>query len=126
MPLKAGKLNDFAGSMAEDMEQAFRTLWPQVMQTPYPGMNEHMKMFFLAIAQGVVRHLVDNADAINVNIHPESAHTHPYDLSPGDATYRGNNSSLNTWNDQYLQHEHNPQPGAAHLHNNNVTIDETT
>lgn len=70
MPLKAGSKNrndDFINSMAEAMEKAFEAEWPHIMGSEaLPPSNEQMQLLFIAIAQGIVRHLVENPGSFNV------------------------------------------------------------
>ena len=62
MALKAGTLTDFDDSMAEAMENALATLWLAKTGDPLPAATqEDRRLMFVAIAQGVVRHLKDNA-----------------------------------------------------------------
>lgn len=70
MALIAGTSNtDYSGSMAEAIENAFKQEWLKVMNTDKePESNEQMKLLFVAIAQGVVKHLVDNQEAFKVDI----------------------------------------------------------
>jgi hypothetical protein len=67
----SGKPADFAGSMAEAMEEALNKL----LKNETPSMNRFevntnsqeardRRRLFVAIAQGIVRHLKDNADAL--------------------------------------------------------------
>ena len=50
-------------------ENAFLKEWPVIMgnEKPAPEGNDQMRLMFIAIAQGVVRHLLDNEAAITVN-----------------------------------------------------------
>lgn len=68
--LKAGTTGDLENSMAEAMVTAFQTEWAKIMDEdqPPPDFTPQMKLMFIAIAQGVVKHLVDNAGAIKVNV----------------------------------------------------------
>jgi hypothetical protein len=60
MALKAGTVLDFAGSMAEAIENALVIEWPRALGVPFPGVgNAYVKVFCAAMAQGVVRHLKD-------------------------------------------------------------------
>lgn len=65
MPLKPGKRpqTDFLGSMAEAIEKVFEHEWHNRYgyHLPVRG-REDRKLLFVAIAQGVVKHLVDNSD----------------------------------------------------------------
>ena len=70
MTLKPGSVTDFANSMAEAIEQAFKSEWQRMKRTPLlEAGEEDRKILFSAIAQGVVRHLkekVGNAFKIHV------------------------------------------------------------
>ncbi len=62
MTLKAGTLTDFDDSMAEAMENALANLWLAKTGQALPSATqEDRRLMFIAIAQGVVRHLKDNA-----------------------------------------------------------------
>ncbi|UCF91866.1 MAG: hypothetical protein JSW39_26945 [Desulfobacterales bacterium] len=62
MELKAGTLDDFNNSMAAAIESAFERVWSDRMGTPLPDeTRDDRRMMFVAIAQGVIRHLKDNA-----------------------------------------------------------------
>lgn len=76
MSLKAGSktettpgVDPYADSMAQAIENAFLKEWPVIMgkEKPAPEGNDQMRLMFIAIAQGVVRHLLDNESAITVN-----------------------------------------------------------
>ncbi len=69
MALKAGTVADFNSSMAEAMEQALAQEYQRLKQATLPDMGEEdRRMLFVAIAQGVVRHLRDNAGAFSVAV----------------------------------------------------------
>jgi hypothetical protein len=60
--LKAGSKGDLSGSMAEAMETAFKKEWRKYMGEDPPTVGaDYRLLLFAAIAQGVVRHLVDQA-----------------------------------------------------------------
>lgn len=74
MALKPGKRTDpdthpdpnkiFANSMAGAIEKVFEKEWLEKYGYPLPRRGrEDRKIFYVAIAQGVVKHLVDNAEA---------------------------------------------------------------
>jgi hypothetical protein len=71
--LKAGGFDStaFASSMAEAMEQALNVLLPQVdlpqVSTDDTAETRDRRAMFLAIAQGVVNHLVANAGAFEIH-----------------------------------------------------------
>lgn len=70
MPLKAGTIADFSGSMAEAMEQAFEAAWQAAKGAPLPGAGKDDRRLLLsAIAQGVVKHLMEQAgDAFEIGV----------------------------------------------------------
>jgi hypothetical protein len=70
MELKAGTLDDFNNSMAAAIESAFERVWNDRMGTPLPDeTRDDRRMMFVAIAQGVIRHLKDNAvQGLNVDV----------------------------------------------------------
>lgn len=70
MPLKAGTHSDLANSMAEDIERAFLQEWPAVMgDVPAPSpLSPEMRLLFVSIAQGVIRHLQDNPSSFRVEV----------------------------------------------------------
>ncbi len=68
MPIKAGTVDDFAGSMAEAMENALKEEYQAVKNEAMPGMGEEdRRMLLCAISQGVVRYLKDNLDAFELS-----------------------------------------------------------
>lgn len=77
MALKAGKISqtdpndsDYAGSMAQAMEEAFLKAWPEAMDgAPLPDTdNAYARLLFVAVAQGVLKHLSQHAgDAFEVH-----------------------------------------------------------
>jgi hypothetical protein len=81
MSLKPGKLQDdhtlTPGSMAEKIEKALDELVP-------PGANEERlgrRKLALAIARGVITHLVDNADAFHTTVRNKTG-TGQHEQSP--------------------------------------------
>ena len=83
MALKAGSHgatagsadDDFADSMAQAIEDAFLSEWPKVnpdLPAPPNASSEEplksMRLFFAAVAQGVLRHLHENPDAFHVRV----------------------------------------------------------
>lgn len=69
MALKPGTIEDVSGSMAEEMEQVFRETLPSVVPGADPGRGEaERRLLFVAVAQGVVRHLAANPDAFKVGV----------------------------------------------------------
>ena len=72
MALKAGTLADFDNSMAEDMEDALKVLWlEKTGQALSSTGQDDRRLMFIAIAQGVVKHLKDNAGPafdVSVNV----------------------------------------------------------
>lgn len=64
-------------SMAKAMEDAFLAEWPIAMpDQPVPTVNDQMRLLFVAIAKGVVKHLGDNGSAFQVAIGTANNHTH--------------------------------------------------
>jgi hypothetical protein len=69
LALKSGTLEDFIGSMADEMEQVFREELPVVIPGADPARGEaERRLLFVAVAQGVVKHLVANPDAFKVEV----------------------------------------------------------
>lgn len=70
MALKAGSVDDFNGSMAEAMENAFQSLWAANKDVPLGEAGEtDRQILFSAIAQGVVSYLSDNLnDALDIEV----------------------------------------------------------
>ena len=63
MALKAGTVSNFENSMAEAMETALKAEWAAVKGIPFPDAGEEdRRLLFVAIAQGLVRYLKDNAE----------------------------------------------------------------
>lgn len=69
MPLKAGKQDDFPESMAEDMLIAFKNAWKEYKRECPPNISEeYLQPLFIAVAQGVVKHLNQHADAFYMKV----------------------------------------------------------
>lgn len=72
MAIKAGTVTDFAGSMAEAMEEAMEQEYLAVKGEPLSSQGqEDRRLLLVAIAQGVVRHLKDNLDAWKIEVETE-------------------------------------------------------
>jgi hypothetical protein len=68
MALKPGTINDYDSSMAQAMEEAFLAEWKNAMgDADLPEPNNQMRLMFVAVAQGVVRHLHENPDAFRID-----------------------------------------------------------
>lgn len=69
MPMKAGTVSDFAGSMAEAMENALQQEYEAVKGESLPDLGvEDRRLLLVAIAQGVVRYLKENGDAFQISV----------------------------------------------------------
>ena len=69
MELKAGTSKNLTGSMAEDIQEAFLNTWPTLMgDVPKPAPSDQMKLLFIAVAQGVVKHLKEHPDAFKITV----------------------------------------------------------
>ncbi|MBE9586608.1 hypothetical protein IM792_19320 [Mucilaginibacter sp. JRF] len=68
MALKSGNNNDTNGSMAKAIEDAFLENWPGIMGNAAPESNKQMKLLFIAVAQGVVKHLVAHPEAFEISV----------------------------------------------------------
>jgi len=69
MALNPGTLDNISGSMAEAMEQVFREELPSVVPGANPERGEReRRLLFVAVAQGMVRHLAANPDAFKVAV----------------------------------------------------------
>ena len=68
MALKAGSIQDFANSMAEAMETAFKNEWHAAMgkDADVPVMNNQAHLMFVAVAQGVVNYLKEHHADFNI------------------------------------------------------------
>ena len=79
MPLNPGKIDNssYSGSMAEAIENAFKKAWPSIMNSNLSPTSDQMKLLFIAIAQGVVKHLKENANSFKITIQTSVNHTHP-------------------------------------------------
>jgi len=65
MTLKPGTVDDFAGSMAQAIDEAVKAEWRAVKGTPLPAVSgeEDRKILFSAISKGVVKHLREKVGA---------------------------------------------------------------
>ena len=71
MALKAGR-NSYPGSMAELMESIFK----EQLAKGQPKPSEQMKVLFIAIAEGVVRHLVAHPEAFVITVTQDNNNKH--------------------------------------------------
>jgi hypothetical protein len=69
--LKPGTFSDTVDTMAKAMEAAFLDQWalfnPKLPEPDEKQLNS-MRLFFVAVSQGVVQHLRDNADSFDVEV----------------------------------------------------------
>jgi hypothetical protein len=56
----------FAGSMADEIEQAFNRLLPEPLPTADSRETRDRRRLFVAIAEGVIKHLDSHSPALNV------------------------------------------------------------
>jgi hypothetical protein len=108
--LKPGTFSDTIDTMAKAMEDAFLDQWSLFNPNlPVPGAEsaqlKSMRLFFVAVSQGVVQHLRDNPAAFQVtvqngshshsggaHVHGDGSHTH----SDGAHSQGGNVDQINT------------------------------
>ncbi len=68
MALKPGTILDYENSMAQSMEEAFLAEWPKAMgDAEAPKPNNQMRLMFVAVAQGIVKHLHQNPGAFHID-----------------------------------------------------------
>ncbi|RYY10215.1 MAG: hypothetical protein EOO04_37230 [Chitinophagaceae bacterium] len=67
---KRGPLNEdqYIGSMANAMETAFLKEWEVIMKTDPPALTDHMRLIFIAVAQGVVNHMKASEESIQITM----------------------------------------------------------
>ena len=81
MSLQAGR-NNYSGSMAELMENIFN----EQIAAGKPKSSEQMKVLFIAVAEGVVRHLVAHPEAFVVTVsHDDNRHKATVKIRSTDA-----------------------------------------
>ena len=71
MALIAGtSTENYSGSMAEAIERAFIAEWPAIMgdSAPAPHSNQQMQLLCIAIAKGVIDHLVNHPEAFEIKV----------------------------------------------------------
>ena len=61
-------VSPYVGSMADAMEKAFTAEWPVIMGSNTPEVSDHLRLMFISIAQGVVKHLENNKEAIKIRV----------------------------------------------------------
>ena len=69
MTLKAGTISNYSNSLADAMEDAFLEAWPTIMDSKKPKVNDHLKLMFIAVSQGVIKHLKENPGSFKVEIY---------------------------------------------------------
>ena len=66
---RADGTDGYVNSMAQAMEEAFKQEWPYVMKgADTPAANDQMRLMFIAVARGVVKHLKDNHESFKVTV----------------------------------------------------------
>lgn len=89
--LKAGRLDNFAASLASYMDQAMRNEWQSVKGEPLPGGlgEDDRKILFAAIAQGVLKFLYDHrADLVTGDQIASGSANHHHEMAFTVSTYR--------------------------------------
>jgi len=86
--LHPGKHDQTTGTMAQAMETAFLDQWPHFNgDLPLPAGKQlaALRLFFVAVAQGMVQHLRDHPEAFNVTTASagsgDGSHTHPAEVA---------------------------------------------
>ncbi|MBC8488707.1 MAG: hypothetical protein H8D45_22000 [Bacteroidetes bacterium] len=90
MTLKAGTISNMSNSLAKAMEEAFLEAWPSVMDTQKPEVNDHLRLMFIAVSQGVIKHLKENPESFKVKIYHE-----------GSSDYKGKIDEIQTEGELY-------------------------
>ena len=124
--LKPGTIDDYQGSMAKAMEDAFKAIWPGIMGTEAPKTDKHLKMMFIAISQGIVKHLSDKVNALKISVRSQgytsecldTGHLHKHTIDKSD-----NISGSANWYDQLYNHTHPVSSTDTHDHITEVSID---
>jgi len=76
MPLKAGSVADFGGSLAAAMETAMADEWQTVKGVPLPDMGvEDRRLLFVAISRGIFTFLKSHEDDLIDEIRLEQGTT---------------------------------------------------
>jgi hypothetical protein len=65
--LYGGSLTDFAGSLADEIEEALRDVRLEAGLDP-PPQDEDARMLFIAIGRGVVAHLKKNEQSFAIHV----------------------------------------------------------
>ena len=92
-PLKAGRLDNFAASLAEYIDTAMQHEWQAVKGEPLPTSqgSDDRKILFAAIAQGVLKFLLDHrVDLVTTDDSADGnpATTHHHTMAFTVDTYR--------------------------------------
>jgi hypothetical protein len=66
-PLEKYSPKGYDGSMAQAIEEAFKLEWKNVMGSDPPKIDIHMRLLYVAIAQGVLSHIKNNPKGINLS-----------------------------------------------------------
>lgn len=76
--LRAGTLADFANSMAAYMERAMQNEWQAVKGYALPASvgAQDRRILFAAVAQGVLKYLLDHADDVTTTEQGGESHKH--------------------------------------------------
>ena len=73
----ASRAGEWAASMSKAIEDAFLDEWPEAMDgAAKPEMNDQLRLMFVAVAKGVIKHLTENGSAFLVDSVGVGDHTH--------------------------------------------------
>lgn len=85
MALKAGSVDDIANSMASNIEAEFILAWNDVYGRPLPNIGSRQRrVFFVAIARGVLRSLKDHDGSISAGSTGGGSHLHNVEFDVDD------------------------------------------
>jgi hypothetical protein len=72
--LYGGTIDEFADSMAEEMEKALNKVRAEEHMSPLPTGDKDRRMLFIAIARGVINHLQKKQEGVTFSV--TDGHTH--------------------------------------------------
>ncbi|MGY3051890.1 chloramphenicol 3-O-phosphotransferase [Pedobacter sp. UYEF25] len=76
MALIPGTPSSLSGSMAEAIQDAFNSYYPQIMGKSAPDANKQMTLLCLAIAEGVIKHLKAHSEAFEIKTSLDNGNTY--------------------------------------------------
>ncbi len=114
------KVSEWNGSMAKAIEDAFREEWPVAMgDLPLPEVTDQMRLIFVSVAKGVVRHFQENPEAFQIMVKTTSS-PHSHSVTVDGSTSSSSGGAFHSHN---VSIPEQTNTDGAHQHDAEVSID---